>query len=56
MIEKNDSKKNSENKIASIPSCRECGVILTDENWSPSNKKGPHYICRKCANEKAKIW
>jgi len=32
MIEKNDNKNNYENKIVTIPVCRKCGVILTDEN------------------------
>jgi len=41
---------------AQIPVCRECGVILTDENWYPSFEKKHDYICKKCTYEKDKIW
>lgn len=28
--------------------CRKCDVELTDENWSPSRKKGNRKICKSC--------
>jgi len=56
MVKKSDDKKGSENRIAYIPVCRECSVMLTDENWYPSDKKGHSYICKKCSFEKNKIW
>ena len=36
--------------------CRECEVILTDENWYASDKKGNSYVCKKCNNKISKIW
>ena len=56
MIEKSDDKKDSEDKIACIPVCRECGIELTDENWYASHKKIPNYICKKCDYKRVKKW
>jgi len=56
MIKKSDNKKDNDNKIAQIPICRECGAILTDENWYPSFKKRNSCICKKCEYEYVKKW
>ncbi len=32
--------------------CRICDVELTDENWSPSQRKNHSYICKNCFNLK----
>jgi len=39
-----------------IPTCRKCGVILTDENWYASFKKINSCICKKCGNKYDKEW
>ena len=46
------------NKIKSkqVPTCRKCGIKLTDENWYASFKKIPNYICKKCKNKYNKEW
>jgi len=41
---------------AQIPVCRECGVILTDENWYASRKETNRRICKKCNGKQSKIW
>jgi len=46
----------NDSKTISFPICRRCGVILTDENWYFSNKKGHSYICKKCNDERVKKW
>jgi len=56
MIKKNDGEKNYEGKIAHIPICRECGAILTDENWYASFKKKHSCICKKCDYKRVKKW
>ena len=56
MKKKSNSKKNSKNKIAHIPVCRKCGVILTDENWYISSKKIRNYICKECDYKSNKKW
>ena len=42
--------------MVQIPVCRECGVILTDENWYLSFKKRHSYICKKCYKKYSKEW
>ena len=56
MKKESDNKKSSEDKIAYIPVCRECGAILTDENWYTSLKKEYSYICKDCKNKYNKEW
>ena len=53
---KSDNKKDDKDKIDNIPVCRECGVILTDENWHASYKKRHSYICKKCKYEYDEKW
>lgn len=36
--------------------CRKCGVLLDDENWYPSNKKGGNYICKSCMYKHTKAY
>jgi len=43
-------------KSKQVPICRKCGVVLTDENWYDSSKKGHSYICKKCDNKYGKKW
>ena len=38
------------------PICRDCGVELNDDNWSPSRKKGRHYICKSCHAKRYTEW
>jgi len=56
MVKKSVDKKDNENNIAYIPICRECGVMLTDENWYVSDKKRYSYICKKCNYKRNKKW
>ena len=53
---KSDNIKDSENKIARILTCRECGIKLTDENWYAYYKKKHSYICKECNYEYHKKW
>ena len=55
MVENKDI-ENYEGELIYNPVCRECGIILTDENWYPSLKKINSCICKKCSYEKDKIW
>ena len=36
--------------------CRDCGVVLTEENWNPSARRRGNYICKKCQNEQMRLW
>ena len=36
--------------------CRDCGVLLNDNNWYLSRQKKRDYICKKCINERIKQW
>jgi len=36
--------------------CRVCGDVLTTDNWSPSNKKGNHRICKMCHSAAVRLW
>jgi len=56
MKKKSDNINNYDNKIASVPICRKCGVLLTDENWYPSFKKINNCICKKCHKKLNKEW
>jgi hypothetical protein len=33
--------------------CIDCGVGLTDKNWSESSQRGRRYLCRECATARA---
>ena len=56
MIKKSDNKKNSEDKLENTPICRECGIMLTDENWYSTKREEYSYICKKCCCELSKKW
>lgn len=56
MKKKRDNKKDYDNKIAKIPICRKCSIILTDKNWYSSDKKGYSYICKECKTKYNKEW
>lgn len=43
-------------KTKANPVCNKCGVELTDDNWYPSCRKGHHYICKSCDNERTMQW
>lgn len=34
------------------PECKVCICLLTDETWSPSNRKYRRYICKTCWNNR----
>lgn len=36
--------------------CRKCGDVLTDDNWNPSHKRQPNYICKYCSRKQSKLW
>ena len=36
--------------------CRECGNVLSDENWSLSLQKNHGHICKKCRREQNRLW
>lgn len=36
--------------------CRVCGTTLNIDNWSPSNQKGNHQICKTCNSAKSRLW
>ena len=38
------------------PTCRDCGVELTDENWYPSQRTRNLYICKTCNTKQARQW
>jgi len=38
------------------PTCRVCGVVLTSDNWYPSQHKGKSHICKKCSIEKSRLY
>ena len=42
--------------MSKVERCRICNVELTDENWNPSQRKKPDRICKKCNNEKGRLW
>ena len=43
-------------KFIFLPTCRKCGVILTDENWYVSHKKIHKHICKECECKRARKW
>jgi len=55
MIENKDI-KNYKGELSYNSICRECGILLTDENWYASYKKIPNYICKKCDYKYVKKW
>jgi len=38
------------------PCCRDCGKMLTDDNWYPSAKRSKHWKCISCYHEAARKW
>ena len=42
--------------ISEIKKCRVCGKDLTDENWSPGNRKANSKICRECHSKRSQKW
>lgn len=36
------------NQLKKNPTCMECGVKLTEENWHICYRKSGHYICKEC--------
>ena len=39
-----------------IKVCRVCGDVLTEENWTPSYRNSGSRICKKCDNERQRLW
>jgi len=37
-----------------LTNCQNCEELLTDDNWSDSNKKHKRYICKTCWNSRQK--
>jgi len=50
------NKEKNEIGLKLFPTCRKCGVKLTNENWYVSFKKIPNYICKKCNYKCTKKW
>jgi len=50
------SKEKNEIESKQVPTCRKCGVKLTDENWYASDKKKHSHICKKCKIKYDKEW
>lgn len=36
--------------------CIKCNILLTDKNWPVYRKNKCEYICKKCHNDRIKVW
>lgn len=50
------SRPRSRRKRGQLGSCQDCPVVLTDENWSPSNRKRGRYLCKPCHNARQRAY
>lgn len=41
-------------KRVDLTSCQDCGVFLSDDNWSKSNQEYGRYTCKTCWNARQK--